>query len=38
MTVATKTELPASRRQPAGRKSQQRVKEILQANASCARG
>jgi len=31
MTVATKAELPASRRQPAGRKSQQRVKEILQA-------
>ena len=31
MTVALKAELPASRRQPAGRKSQQRVKEILQA-------
>ncbi|CAH2911340.1 MAG: Predicted transcriptional regulator LiuQ of leucine degradation pathway, TetR family [uncultured Paraburkholderia sp.] len=31
MTVALKPELPASRRQPAGRKSQQRVKEILQA-------
>jgi AcrR family transcriptional regulator len=31
MTVAEKTLLPVSRRQPAGRKSQQRVKEILQA-------
>ncbi|HEY4297790.1 MAG TPA: TetR family transcriptional regulator, partial [Paraburkholderia sp.] len=31
MTVAVKAELPVSRRQPAGRKSQQRVKEILQA-------
>src|SRR6201996_1977439 len=31
MTAVTKAELPASRRQPAGRKSQQRVKEILQA-------
>lgn len=31
MTVVLKAELPASRRQPAGRKSQQRVKEILQA-------
>jgi AcrR family transcriptional regulator len=29
--AATRAELPASRRQPAGRKSQQRVKEILQA-------
>ncbi|HEY2024578.1 TetR/AcrR family transcriptional regulator [Paraburkholderia sp.] len=31
MTVAVKTGLPVSRREPAGRKSQQRVKEILQA-------
>ena len=31
MTVAVKAELPVSRRQPAGRKWQQRVKEILQA-------
>jgi AcrR family transcriptional regulator len=31
MTVASKPESPVSRRQPAGRKSQQRVKEILQA-------
>lgn len=31
MQAATRTALPASRRQPAGRKSQQRVKEILQA-------
>ncbi|HZZ12449.1 MAG TPA: TetR/AcrR family transcriptional regulator [Paraburkholderia sp.] len=31
MTVAMKADLPVSRRQPAGRKSQQRVKEILQA-------
>lgn len=31
MTVAAKTEHSASRRQPAGRKSQQRVREILQA-------
>jgi AcrR family transcriptional regulator len=31
MTVGTRPELPISRRQPAGRKSQQRVKEILQA-------
>ncbi|EEA04392.1 transcriptional regulator, TetR family [Burkholderia sp. H160] len=31
MTVAEKAGLPVSRRQPAGRKSQQRVKEILQA-------
>ncbi|MEX3840740.1 TetR/AcrR family transcriptional regulator [Paraburkholderia sp. BR10882] len=30
-TVARKAVLPASRRQPAGRKSQQRVREILQA-------
>ena len=29
--AATRAELPASRREPAGRKSQQRVKEILQA-------
>ena len=29
--VAPKAVLPASRRQPAGRKSQQRVREILQA-------
>jgi AcrR family transcriptional regulator len=31
MPTATRAALPASRRQPAGRKSQQRVKEILQA-------
>ncbi|WP_233834694.1 TetR/AcrR family transcriptional regulator [Paraburkholderia sp. ZP32-5] len=31
MTVAVKAGLPVSRREPAGRKSQQRVKEILQA-------
>src|ERR1700761_2043946 len=31
MTVALRAEAPATRRQPAGRKSQQRVKEILQA-------
>src|SRR6201989_2076904 len=31
MTAATNTELPAPRRHPGGRKSQQRVKEILQA-------
>ncbi|RKF40022.1 TetR/AcrR family transcriptional regulator [Paraburkholderia fungorum] len=31
MTAVLKAELPASRRQPAGRKSQQRVREILQA-------
>ncbi len=31
MPAATTAALPASRRQPAGRKSQQRVKEILQA-------
>src|ERR1700738_4764959 len=30
MMAAPKAELPLSRRQPAGRKSQQRVKEILQ--------
>jgi AcrR family transcriptional regulator len=31
MPAATRAALPASRREPAGRKSQQRVKEILQA-------
>src|SRR5260370_39087060 len=31
MMAAPKAELPLSRRQPAGRKSQQRVKEILEA-------
>src|ERR1700750_2742820 len=30
MTAATNTELPAPRRHPGGRKSQQRVKDILQ--------
>jgi AcrR family transcriptional regulator len=31
MTVAAKSDTPVARRQPGGRKSQQRVKEILQA-------